>query len=138
MESSRILVVDDEPGYAKLIGDRFDRAEGVSVVTTMTEPDAVLEYLKAGTSDVDCIVSDYDMPTTNGLELLDAVREVAPAVDFVLYTAHLDDDLVAEAEAADVAACFQKDGGRRQFKRLLDTVRAAAATGEDAEESEAD
>lgn len=129
MQSSRVIVVDDEPGYAELIADRFDRAEGVSVLATVTDPDAVLDYLEDEASDVDCIVSDYDMPETDGLELNAAVKEIAPDVEFVLYTAYLDEELAAEAEQSGVTACFRKDGGRPQFQRLLDTVRAAGGAG---------
>ncbi|MGZ0746579.1 MULTISPECIES: response regulator [unclassified Haloparvum] len=129
MQSSRVIVVDDEPGYAELIADRFDRAEGVSVLATVTDPDEVLDYLEDEASDVDCIVSDYDMPETDGLELNAEVQEVAPGVEFVLYTAYLDEELAAEAEQGGVTECFRKDGGRPQFQRLLDTVRAAGGAG---------
>ncbi|MFB6235449.1 MAG: response regulator [Halopenitus sp.] len=134
MQSSRVIVVDDEPGYAELIADRFDRAEGVSVLATVTDPDDVLDYLEDEAADVDCIVSDYDMPDTDGLELNAAVQEVAPDVEFVLYTAYLDEELTAEAEQGGVTACFRKDGGRPQFQRLLDTVRTASGTGENGSE----
>lgn len=134
MQSSRVIVVDDEPGYAELIGDRFDRAEGVTVIAKLTDPEAVLEYLEDETTNVDCIVSDYDMPSTDGLELLGEVRDVAPDVDFVLYTAYLDEDLAAEAADAGAADCFRKDGGRPHFQRLLETVRAAGAASRDGTE----
>lgn len=134
MQSSRVIVVDDEPGYAKLIADRFDRAEGVSVLVTVTYPDAVLEHLEDETSDVDCIVSDYDMPDTDGIELNAEVQAVAPDVDFILYTAYLDDELAAKAKQGGVSACFRKDGGRPQFQRLLETVRAAGGAGENGAE----
>lgn len=129
MESSRVIVVDDEPGYADLIGNRLERADGITVVTTVTDPDRVLEHLKERTQDVDCVVSDYDMPNRDGLELHAEVQEVAPDVDFILYTAYLDEELTREADKAGVSACFRKDGGRTHFQRLLETVRAASGEG---------
>jgi DNA-binding NtrC family response regulator len=134
MQLSRVLVVDDEPGYADLIGDRFDRAEGVSVIAKLTHPEAVRDYLEDEAADVDCIVSDYDMPNTDGIELLADVQEVAPDVDFVLYTAYLDEELAAEAAEAGAVDCFRKDGGRAHFQQLLETVRTAGNGGGDGSE----
>jgi len=80
-ESIDVLCVDDDPDYLELIATRLSEEEDLSV-RTETAPAAALEHLDA----VDCVVSDYDMPGTDGLEFLADVRERAPTLPFVLFT----------------------------------------------------
>jgi CheY-like chemotaxis protein len=53
-------------------------------VRTATDAEAGLELL-AG-ADVDCVVSDYEMPDATGVELLHRVRSGYPDLPFILYT----------------------------------------------------
>ena len=82
--SIRVLLVDDEPGFAEtaasLVESRDDRFE----VTPETDPSEALEAAASGA--FDCVVSDYEMPGTDGIELLRAVRERRGDLPFVLFT----------------------------------------------------
>jgi len=53
---------------------------------------------------VDCIVSDYDMPRTNGIEFLEAVRDQHPELPFILYTGKGSEEVAGEAISADDGA----------------------------------
>ena len=68
-----ILYVDDEPQsckwFARSLADEF-------TILTATSVDAALALLRAHTSEVAVLVTDYRMPERNGLDLLDvALRE---------------------------------------------------------------
>lgn len=84
------LCVDDDGNYLSLLSSRLGRVDGVEV-RTETDPSAALGRL----DEADCVVSDYAMPTMDGLALLDAVRETAPRLPFVLLTGCSDPDVAA-------------------------------------------
>ncbi|OYR82818.1 hypothetical protein DJ72_08555, partial [Halorubrum distributum] len=70
--SIEVLHVDDDPAFLDLTRSFIQRELGDVEITTVASPDAVLDTLDERS--VHCVVSDYEMPGTDGLELLDAVR----------------------------------------------------------------
>lgn len=71
---SRILVVDDEPDVADLHGEVLERA-GFRVRVAYSGAEA-LEVLSLG--ETDCIISDLNMPDTDGRKLFETVRRDYP------------------------------------------------------------
>jgi chemotaxis response regulator CheB len=80
----RVLHVDDAPAFGELTATFLEREDDRFVVETATSVDDAFDHLD-GTS-VDCIVSDYEMPGSDGIEFLEAVREEYPDLPFVLFT----------------------------------------------------
>jgi EAL domain-containing protein (putative c-di-GMP-specific phosphodiesterase class I) len=78
----RILVVDDEPGLLRAIGERLSR-QGYSAPMAPSGKRA-LELLEELT--FDAILSDIDMPGMSGISLLQAVRQRDIDVPVVLMT----------------------------------------------------
>ena len=81
-ENFRIIVVDDEvravEGLVELL-----RLDGY-IVTGYSEPVQVLEYLKK--ESVDLLLTDLKMPEMDGLELLQQVKVLDPALNVVMIT----------------------------------------------------
>lgn len=63
-----MLYVDDEPDFADLIATMLEREDDRFAVETEAAAADGLDRLHD--SEFDCVVSDYDMPETNGIELL--------------------------------------------------------------------
>ncbi|MFB6141371.1 MAG: response regulator [Halosimplex sp.] len=80
-EEIRVLCVDDDPDYLDLIAAHLSD-HGDFAVETETVPEEAL----AAVDRVDCVVSDFEMPGMDGLDLLAAVRERASTLPFVLFT----------------------------------------------------
>jgi len=118
--TAHVLVVDDEPGAADLAATYLERLLTGVETTTAGSADAALDHL--GTHDVDCIVSDYDMPGRNGLELLREVRTTAGEVPFVLFTGKGSEEIASEAITAGVTDYLQKGGGVDQYEVLANRV----------------
>ncbi len=101
-----VLVVDNEPGFAELAGEMLEREHDPIVSVPATSADEALEVFD--NREVDCIVSDYEMPERNGIELLERVRSTDPELPFILFTGRGSEDVASEAIAAGVTQYLQK------------------------------
>jgi DNA-binding NtrC family response regulator len=123
-----VLHVDDEPDFCDLVAFYLER-EGDSI-EVLTEHSADAGLARLETERVDCVVSDYDMPETDGLEFLDAVRAEHPDLPFILFTGKGSEEIASEAISAGVTDYIQKRGGAEQYSvlanRIENTVRRRA------------
>ena len=118
--ASRVLFVDDEPGAADLAATHVERLlNGVETVTRMS-PDEAMDVVRE--ERVDCVVSDFDMPKTDGLQLLESVRELDSGLPFVLFTGKGSEEIASEAVSAGVTDYLQKGAGRDRYEMLANSV----------------
>jgi PAS domain S-box-containing protein len=120
-----VLHVDDDPDFADLVAVALEREDDAFEVLTETSVEAGMDRLAA--ADVDCVVSDYQMPGTDGLTFLEAVRADRPDLPFVLFTGKGSEEVASEAISAGVTDYLQKDGGTDQFVVLANRIRNAVA-----------
>lgn len=121
--SIEILHIDDDSAFLDLTEAFLESELPNASIDTANSPEAGLDALEEST--YHCIVSDYDMPGRNGLELLRSVRAEYPELPFVLYTGKGSEEIAAEAINAGVTGYLQK-GGPDQHRRLANRVRHAA------------
>ena len=120
----RVLCVDDEPGLAALVAAFLERDDELDCETaTETDPAAALERIER--ESFDCVVSDYDMPGSTGVELLSAARETDPDLPFLLFSATDPDAIAAEMVRAGVSDYVHKRGGGDGYTALLRRVEHA-------------
>ena len=129
-EPVRVLYVDDEPDFAGLLAEQLERWGGAEdralSVETYTSPREALRWLEdGGIAEVDCVVSDYEMPAMDGLELLEAVRERWPDLPFVLYTGRGSEEIASEAISRGVTEYMQKGTDPQGYEVLANRVRNA-------------
>jgi DNA-binding NtrC family response regulator len=84
MSAERILVVDDEQSMAQFLGIVL-RKEGYQVTTVNNGRDA-LEKVKAETPDV--VITDIKMPGMDGIQVLQGIKKLDPAIPVVIMTAY--------------------------------------------------
>jgi CheY-like chemotaxis protein len=140
----RVLLVDDDERFAELASTYLEHSGDVTVVT---EPDAAAGLDRLDDGGIDCVVSDYEMPETDGLTFLESVRADRPDLPFVLFTGKGSEEIAAEAIAAGVTDYLQKGTGTDQYTVLANRIeravdayraeRAAARTETDLERREA-
>lgn len=122
-QTVEILHVDDEPSFTDLAKTYLERIDDAFSVTTVTNTVEALNELES--SDFDCIISDYDMPTTTGIEFLEIVRSTYPDLPFILYTGKGSEEVASDAIAAGVTDYMQKGYGDEQYEVLANRVRNA-------------
>ena len=114
-----LLHVDDDRAFLDVTEAYLTRALPAVEVTTATQPSVAIERLDQGT--FDCVVSDYEMPEFDGLELLERVRDGYPELPFLLYTGKGSESIASRAINAGVTGYLQK-GGPEQHERLANRV----------------
>jgi CheY-like chemotaxis protein len=103
--SEHVLVIDDEQAVAQVV-KRLLEPYGYTV-TVAGEPSDVLARIQDGET-VDLLVTDYDMPLMNGLDLAHAVKTVRPGLPILLITGLGDDATPDRLKDAGVAAMIDK------------------------------
>ncbi|MEO1900393.1 MAG: response regulator [Alcanivorax sp.] len=90
----RIMVVDDEDYILKALR-RVMAAREDWEVETFTDPAQALR--RARTTIFDAVITDYRMPEVDGIELLQAFREMQPDTIRILLTGVIDIDTLMSA-----------------------------------------
>ena len=99
LENMSALIVDDSNFFASLAADKIAAEHGIRTETAASASEA-LNIL--GQTDPDCVVSDYDMPGTDGLELYHELSSEYPSLPFILLTGRSDGDIASTAIAEGV------------------------------------
>ena len=130
----QILHVDDDPSITDLTGTFLERDDERFTVETATSADEGLENITD--SPPDCVVSDYNMPGTDGIEFLQAVREEYPDLPFILFTGKGSETVASDAIAAGVTDYLQKESGTEQYELLANRIRNAVHARREAERAD--
>lgn len=114
-----ILHVDDEAGFAGLAESYLKQEDDRFRISRAEGAEEAMELLD---SDIDCVVSDYEMKRANGIELLESVRAANPSLPFILFTGKGSEEIASEAISAGVTDYLQKGSGSDQFTVLANRI----------------
>lgn len=117
-----VLIVDDEPDLAD-IAQRFLEMNHFCTDSAHSADEA-LEKIRNQPFDI--IVSDYQMPVKDGLDLLKEVRALNPTLPFILFTGRSREEVVIQALNEGADSYIQKGGDpKAQFVELAHRIRQA-------------
>ncbi|WP_136715991.1 PAS domain S-box protein [Halorientalis salina] len=103
-----VLYVDgDADQQDRVVAGLEDGGGDLAVTAVATGEDAISRF-DAGA--FDCLVSEYALPDTDGLTVLERVRERDGTVPFVLYTDAGDERVASDAFSAGATDYLRKDG----------------------------
>jgi two-component sensor histidine kinase len=92
----RILLVEDNPGDARLLREMFSTERpGSYEITHLPRLGLALNHLAKG--GVDIVLLDLGLPDGEGMDTVRRVRRLAPQVPVIVLTGRDDDEAVAEA-----------------------------------------
>jgi CheY-like chemotaxis protein/two-component sensor histidine kinase len=123
-----VLYVDDEPEFADLVQYWLEDDDGEPQLSVITVESVAAALDVLASQSVDCVVSDYNMPGRDGLDLLAELRERHSALPFVLFTARGGEETARDAFRAGVTDYMTKDGDPETVGLLAERVRNAVQT----------
>jgi DNA-binding NtrC family response regulator len=124
MSNLKILLIDDEEDFRKILGARITRwgyelleagsgQEGIDVLTR-DKPDI--------------IILDYIMPGMDGVATLREIRKLDDKIPVIIFTAHLHEKTIFEAEHLGVSAFVPKISAYTDTIAALETAIKIAET----------
>lgn len=122
-DSITVLHVEDDLEFAELNADFLSREAPHLEIVMETDPENALSHLDD--RGIDCVVSDYSMPRKDGIELLEAVREVDPDLPFILCTGKGSEEVASEAISKGVTDYVRKGGSRERYQILAHRIENA-------------
>ncbi|SNZ05624.1 Predicted DNA binding protein, contains HTH domain [Natronoarchaeum philippinense] len=119
-----VLHLDDNERFLDVVSTFLEADNDDIDVTSETEAEAALDRLD-GPERIDCVVSDYRMGPTDGVDFLRSVRERDPRLPFILYTGKGSEEVASEAITQGVTDYLQKKHTDQQYDLLANRIRNA-------------
>ncbi len=119
----KVLIVDDDDELRQFMRMKLANEAPHLFFTGVESGPECLEYLK--TNHVDCIISDYQMPDMNGMELLLTLRESGNDMPFIFVTGQGNEEVAREAFDNGANHYFTKEFGFAHFTRLINCIEQA-------------
>ena len=120
----RVLLVDDQPEFTELTSTFLESSRDGFTVHCAHTVDQALQLLEREA--IECVVSDYEMPSMDGLEFLAVVRDRYPDLPFIMFTGRGDEAVASEAITAGVTDYVQKRPDPAQYTVLANRIENVA------------
>ncbi len=120
MAPIRVLLVDDAHDFAGVAASNLEGADERVSVDAVHSPASALDRIDNG--DIDCVVTDYDMPEHDGLDFLEQIRADHGDLPVILFTGKGSESVASEAIAMGVTDYLQKGIGGDQYELLANRI----------------
>lgn len=118
-----VLLVEDNSSDLELIKRQLNKMDPVFEITVATEIEKIEEIVS--TKPLDLVLSDYNLPTCTGLDVLQTVQKIKPNVVFVFITGTVnDEELAANTILSGASGFILKKNINAVHKRLEPFVQA--------------
>lgn len=119
------IYIDNDPYVAIIVSRLCERCGGVTMHPLFSGKEAV-KWLSR--HPVDVIVSEYNMPGMNGIELLKILMVQGNSTPFIIFTDAGNDKVAEEAAVSGVFGYLLKNEDiRKQIPNLVEMIAEAAA-----------
>jgi FixJ family two-component response regulator len=121
-----LLVVDDEKPFLKMTVDWLDSINGFEF-EKYTNPETAINELDEGLNgEIEVVLTDYDMPGLNGLELTEEIHDIDPDLPVILHTGKGSEEIAIESLRRGVTDYMQKNSTKEHFELLANRIENAA------------
>jgi DNA-binding NarL/FixJ family response regulator len=117
----KVILADDHQFILESLEILLSTMPDYEVVATCNNGKEVLVALETH-QDIDIVMSDYNMPEMNGIELTFQVRKRFPKIKILLLTVSEDSKTIQDAFKAGVSGYVMKKAGKDEFQKALDTI----------------
>lgn len=117
----KVLLVDDEDTLLEAVSMYLKVKENIDSETCLSPAEAMNLIER---NNYDLIISDYDMPKTNGIEFLNNLRKGGNEIPFILFTGKSREEIAITALNSGVDYYIQKGGDiRTLFTEMSHVIR---------------
>ncbi|MCB1106330.1 MAG: response regulator transcription factor [Cephaloticoccus sp.] len=116
--STKIVIVEDHPAIAVLLGNYIESLGGFNVAGIFGRGDDVIDFLQSGS--VDLAILDLGLPDRAGLDVITELRTTWPELKIMVYSALLNPFVVSESLRLGVNGFVEKSA---PFEQLGDALR---------------
>ena len=96
-----VAVIDDEMDLAYLFKDALSQIDGIQVFV-FSDPNLALEHFQINLQHYGLVITDHRMPGMAGIELLEKIKAINPAVTRILMSAfEIQDEQFQERNCVD-------------------------------------
>jgi DNA-binding NtrC family response regulator len=113
-----IVFIDDEEAILSVLECLYENEYGDSKF--FLKPEEAIEYIEKNIGDIDIIVSDYRMPTMDGIQVYEAVRKLSLSKPFIFYSAFIGDQLIRDVSKIKGSCVFVLKPGERELTRKIE------------------
>jgi DNA-binding NarL/FixJ family response regulator len=117
----RILLADDHQFILESIEILVSTIPDYEIVGTYANGKELLYSLKIH-ENIDIVMSDFNMPEMNGIELTYQIRQQYPHIKVLLLTVSEEANTIQEAFKAGVSGYVMKKAGKAEFELALKTI----------------
>ena len=117
---TRCLVVDDHSVLAEGLHILFGDADDLVLVGTVTSGEEAIEAVRELEPEI--VLMDVRLPGIDGVSAVKRIHQVAPSVEFVMFTAYGDKRLLSDAIAAGARGYVMKGSPPADLLRAIRTV----------------
>ncbi|MFN2286464.1 MAG: response regulator [Anaerolineae bacterium] len=117
----KVAIVDDHPFFRQGVRDVLNKEADIDVIAESGDGQEALELLRNIRPDV--VLMDVNLPTMNGLQATQKLKNQCPDINVIILTAYDDEEQIYHAIRIGASAYFAKDVDPNH---LLDTVRTVA------------
>jgi len=117
----KVMVVDDMSVSRGLLEAALDK---IGISNVAYEKDGKTAFSKIASSPVHLVISDYNMPNMNGLELLKALREfkATQKIGFILVTGAAEASIVVEGKKLGMNNFLKKPFTPQSLRACVEAV----------------
>lgn len=122
-DNYKVVMVDDDPSYLEMVEMMVSEVSELDI-ETYNRPSEALDGMEENLPEA--VLTDYEMPTMDGLELMDNIYAIDPEIPVILYTSKGSEDIASDAISRGVHDYMRKDTGTDHFEMLSNRLENAA------------
>ncbi len=122
MAAIKIVLVDDHQIVLDGLRMLLDQDPAFEVIASFTHPEKVLPFLEIQQPDI--VLTDYSLPTMNGLELISAIKSIYPSLKCALLSMHDEPSVVRQAMKSNINGYLLKNIPKAGLKEALQKIQA--------------
>jgi DNA-binding NtrC family response regulator len=124
MRKATILIVEDDAGVLATLADRV-RSFGYDVSEAPDAESALI--LLRGTDAIDLVITDMQLPGMSGVDLLEEVKRILPAMPVIMLTGHCSVESFIETQSRGVFEYVNKPVRAAELRRIIETAMSSAS-----------